>query len=37
MTVLAVEAPMAGEGDVARYMRRSAPSSSAFGVRDQDT
>lgn len=37
MTVLALEAPTAGEGDVARYMRRSAPSSSAFGVRDQDT
>lgn len=37
MTVLALEAPTAGDGEVARYMRRSAPSSSALGVRDHDT
>ena len=35
--VLARDAPFAGDGEVARYMRRSAPSSPVFGVRDQET
>jgi hypothetical protein len=37
ITVLAPEVRTAGDGEVARYMSRSAPSSSALGVRDQET
>lgn len=37
MTVLARDAFTAGDGEVARYMSRSAPSSPVLGVRDQET
>lgn len=36
-TVLAREGLSGSEGEVARYMRRSAPSSPVLGVRDQET
>lgn len=37
MMVLASAGPFAGEGEVARYIKRSAPSSPVLGVRDQET